>query len=285
MVHKLKNVLITGSGGFIGGNVKTYLEGKYNLLYPRSYELNLCNDIAVSDFFQHNDIDCIIHCSTVGGVRNVADKDTTIDDNLAMVDNILNNKKTDCRVILFGSGAMYDRFRDLHKVKESEIGKRIPSELYGKSKMLIAEKIKNRDDVICLNIFGCYGKNEKTTRFPTYAILQNLRHLPIEINQNVIFDYLYVDDLCKIIEFFIENKPQNNILNLTPTQSITLFDIAKTVNSISEYKSEIIIKNNKMNYEYTADNSLLLKELGGKFEFTGYNKGIKTLYEQLKNND
>ena len=35
------NVLLTGSGGFIGKNLKSYLQDKYELLTPRSYELNL----------------------------------------------------------------------------------------------------------------------------------------------------------------------------------------------------------------------------------------------------
>ena len=48
---------------------------------------------------------------------------------------------------------------------KNEIGKFIPKDLYGKSKLLIAEKIKNRNDVLCLNIFGCYGKMYDTQQF------------------------------------------------------------------------------------------------------------------------
>ena len=148
------NILLTGSGGFIGKNLKTYLQDKYNLLTPRSYELNLIDEQAVKKYFEYNDMDFVIHCASTGGARGIQDRDTTIEDNLAMVDNILNYKKAKTRVILFGSGAMYDKSRPLHKVKEEEIGNVIPKDLYGKSKMLIAEKVKNRDDVVCLNIFG-----------------------------------------------------------------------------------------------------------------------------------
>ncbi len=273
-----KKILLTGSGGFIGGNLKSYLQDKYDLLAPRSYELNCINENEVREYFTKNDIDFVIHCGSVGGYRGLFDKDTTVEDNLAMVDNILNYKRSDARVILFGSGAMYDRKRELHKVKESEIGEFDPSELYGKSKMLIAEKVKDRKDTICFNIFGCYGKGEKSNRFPSYAISQNIDHQKIEINQNVVFDYLYIDDLLKIIEYFIENEPAKyNIMNLTPTQSISLYEIAKIVNEISDYKSEIVIKNPVMNYEYTGDNSRLLAELGN-FEFTKYTDGLRMFY-------
>lgn len=281
MSKSIKNILLTGSGGFIGKNLKSYLQGKYDLLCPRSVELDLCDCTAVKKYFTDNDIDFIIHGAAIGGVRGVQDKDTTVDDNLAMVDNLLNAKREDVRVILFGSGAMYDKSRNLHKVKEEEIGKFEPKDLYGKSKLLIAEKIKNRKDVLCLNIFGCYGKYEKDSRFPTYAIKQNLDKKAIEINQNVVFDYLFVEDMERIIEYFIENVPQDNIINVTPTISISLLEIAGIINEISDYKSEIKIKNSEMNNEYTGDNSLLLKNFSS-LQFTDMHEGLRKLYQYIK---
>lgn len=275
--------MLTGSGGFIGKNLKEYLSGKYNLLTPRSYELNLCDADAVKAYFAQNEIDFIIHCGSTGGARGIADRDTTIEDNLAMVENLLAAKREDVRVILFGSGAMYDKSRALHKVKESEIGKVIPSDLYGKSKMLIAQKIKDRKDVLCLNIFACYGYGEKENRFPSFAINCAINQKPIEINQNVVFDYLFVEDMERIIEHFIENVPQDNIINITPTQSISLREIAEIVNSFVQKPVEIIVKNPVMNNEYTGDNSLLLKNFP-ELKFMDMQTGLEKLYHYLKKN-
>ena len=277
----MKKILVTGSGGFIGENLKNYLKGKYDLLTPRSFELDLRDEIAVRKYFEANSVDFIIHAATVGGIRGVEDKPETVKENLSMVENLLKCKKQNTRVILFGSGAMYGKFRDLKRVKEEEIGKHIPTELYGKSKMLIAQNIKDRDDALCLNIFGCYGFKEKSSRFPTYAIRQNLNHKTIEINQNVMFDYLFIEDLMKIIGLFIENKPEHNILNVTPDESISLKEIAELVNDISDFKSEIVINSEKMNFEYTGDNSLLHSEIPD-LTFTSYFEGLKKLYFQLK---
>lgn len=278
-----KIILITGSGGFIGQNLKKYFINNYNLLTPRSYELNLIDSEAVKKYFEnHNEIEYIIHCGSIGGYRGLADKDTTVEDNLLMVDNILKFKNNNTKVILFGSGAMYDKSRDLHKVKENEIGKIEPSDLYGKSKLLIAEKIKNRKDAAMLNIFGCYGKYEKDSRFPTYAIKQNLNNRAIEINQNVVFDYLYIDDLCKIVEYFIKNETNENIINVTPTESIEIVELAKIINDLSDFESEIIVKKAGLNKEYTGDNSKLLK-LMPDLQFTSYKDGMKKFYFQIKN--
>lgn len=274
-------ILLTGSGGFIGKNLKFYLQGKHQLLTPRSFELDLTNKEAVKEYFKTNDIDFIIHCGSIGGAREIADKDTTIENNLAMVDNILLNKKTETKIILFGSGAMYDKSRNLHKVKETEIGKFVPYDLYGKSKLLIYEKIKDRNDVLMLNIFACYGYDEKETRFPSYAINQIIKGENININQNVIFDYLFVEDLEQIVEYFINNMPQDNIINITPTQSSSLLEIANIVKNISKKDININVLNPKMNNEYTGDNSLLLKNYS-KIKFTSLENGLKKLYEYNK---
>ena len=275
------NILLTGSGGFIGKNLKEYLKDKYTLLTPRSYELNLVDESAVEKYFDENDIDFVIHCASIGGARGVKDIDTTIDDNLKMVDNILKYKKSDTRVILFGSGAMYDKSRPLHKVKESQIGEFIPHDLYGKSKMMIAQKIKNRKDVVCLNIFACYGYGEKENRFPSYAINQVLAGENIEINQNVIFDYLFVEDMQRIVEYFIKNIPVNNIMNITPADSVSLSEIANIVADFSDKKIDVTIKNPEMNNEYTGDNSILLKNYS-ELQFTRIEEGLRKLYEYKK---
>lgn len=274
-------ILLTGSGGFIGKNLKAYLKDKYELLTPRSYELNLADSEAVYNYFSKNDIDFIIHCATVGGIRGVKDKDTTVEENLLMVENLLNYKKPNSRVILFGSGAMYDKSRNIHKAKENDIGKFIPQDLYGKSKLLIYEKIKNRDDVLMLNIFACFGYGEKESRFPSYAINQVLRGKSIEINQNVVFDYLFVEDMQKIISHFIKEKPKENVINITPSNSISLLEIANIVKSFSKTNIEIKILNNETGNEYTGDNSLLLKNISN-FDFTPIEIGLRKLYEYNK---
>ena len=279
----IKTILLTGSGGFVGKNLKKYLEREFNILSPRSYELNCVNKTAVEKYFEENEIDFIIHCASTGGVRGMQDKDTTLEDNLKMVENLLDAKGKNVRIILFGSGAMYGKTRPLHKVKEKELGLFTPEDLYGKSKMLIAEMIKNRSDAVCLNIFACYGYDEKESRFPTYAIKRNLNHLPIEINQNVDFDYLFIEDLCKFVRYFVGKQPKNNIINVTPTDSIKLSEIANIVNQISDFKSDIILKNNLLGNEYTGSNELLLSEISD-FQFTSYKLGLEKLYNYIKTN-
>jgi len=274
-------ILLTGSGGFIGSNLKRYLQEKYNLLTPRSYELDLTDKNAVEKYFLDNKIDFIIHCGSVGGARGVKDDENTIKTNVAMVENLINYKQEEAKIILFGSGAMYGKSRRLHKVKESEIGEFIPEDLYGLSKLKISDIVKKRNDILMLNIFGCYGYGEKESRFPTYAIKQNLKHEPIEINNDVIFDYLFVDDMSKIIEYFIVNENYDKIINITPTISVSLVDIAREINAVSDYKSEIVVKSVNPNGEYTGCNKVLLNNYPD-LEFTPISIGLKKLYDYIQ---
>ena len=280
----IKNILITGSGGFIGKNLKKHLENKYNILSPRSFELDCRDKDAVYKYFKENDIDFIIHCGTTGGARGVADKDTTVVDNLAMVINLLETKKDETRMIVFSSGAMYGRQRPIQKIKEDEVGDVVPLDLYGESKMRIAQLVKDFRDVVCLNIFACYGYDELPTRFPSYAITQNIKHLPIEINRNVVFDYLFIDDLCRIVEHFVNNNwKKYNIINVTPNKSITMEEISKLINNMSDFESEIIMKDKTLGNEYTGCNERLLSEIED-MKFTPMNVGLKKLYDYLLKN-
>lgn len=276
----IKNILITGSGGFVGKNLKEFLATEFNLFCPRSSELNLTDKDAVQNYFLKHDIDFIIHCATTGGVRGCQDPKNCEKDNLKMVCNLLQAKKESVLLLTFGSGAAYGKSRDLHKIKETQIGEFIPQDQYGKSKMKLAKLTQTRDDMICLNIFACYGKYEKDSRFPTYAITQNLKKQNITINKNVVFDYLYIDDLCRIVRSFISTPPQKRIINVTPAKSISLLEIAQTVNNIGLFKSKITFKEQGMNFEYTGDNSILLSELPD-FEFTPFEKGAAELYAHI----
>ena len=59
-------------------------------------------------------------------------------------------------------------------------------------------------------------------------------------------------------------------------------EIAQIVNDISDYKSEIIIKNPVMNNEYTGNNALLMNNIPS-FQFTSIKEGLKNLYMYNKN--
>ena len=91
-------------------------------------------------------------------------------------------------------------------------------------------------------------------------------------------DYIFIEDVQKIIEYFIDFKPLFNIINLTPTDSISLLDIAKIVNNKG---LDIIIDKEGLNFEYTGDNTRLLNSIPD-FKFTDINEGLGKLYKYIQ---
>lgn len=278
-----KKILITGADGFIGRNLVESLKHEYSVFGMNHKELDLLNEKLVFDFIDNNNIDIIVHCANTGGSRKTfydAGSNSIVENNLRMFMNLVKCMKPHMTLINLGSGAEYDKTRNLDKVSEKEFEEFIPKDSYGFSKYMISKFIEsfNNNNIICLRIFGLYGKYEDYLyKYISNSIIKNIFKLPIVINQNACFDYLYIKDFIQIIKLIIKFNTKDKFINITPTQSIDLIDIAEIINDISSFKSDIVILNEGNNKIYTGDNSVLLKNFNN-FKFTSYKDGISELY-------
>ncbi len=278
------NIFVTGGTGFIGKNICEYFNEKYTIFSPSHVELDLLDENAVSRYIKKHKIGTIIHCANRGGDRATTELTHIVRDNLRIFFNIAKNSDKVNKIIYFGSGAEYNKNRNLSKIKEEEFGQQIPDDDYGFYKYVCNTFTERSKNIINLRLFGVFGKYEDYRfRFISNAILKNLLGLDITINQNVIFDYLYIDDLLRIIEYFIKNKSKHKTYNITPTKSISLLEISDIINSISNKKSVIKTLNNGFNCEYTGDNSRLKKELK-ELKFSDYRDSISSLFEFYEKN-
>lgn len=275
-------ILLTGSGGFIGGCLKRAWQARQELYCPRSFELDLCDRQAVCRYLGEHECEVIVHCGTRGGARGIADEPQTAERNLAMLNHLLSAKAPTCRLITFGSGAMYGRFRDLQRIKEEEIGRYQPEDLYGQSKVEVARLIAPRDDCVCLNIFACYGLGEKESRPPSYCINQVLSGHTIELQQNRLFDYLYADDMVRIVGHFLTSRPKfHNVLNITPDASTEIVEIARQAIRLNGGVGRITVAKEGLGFAYTGANERLHAEMPD-LVFTPLEEGLGRLYTQLK---
>jgi nucleoside-diphosphate-sugar epimerase len=280
-------ILITGVSGFVGRNLSEYLSGKYDVFAATHADLDLLDANAVKQYIEFNNIDFIVHCASYGGSRinNYDEKNcNVVEQNLRMFFNLERCITPYMQMIHCGSGAEYDRLHWGHKMKEDFFDVYVPADAYGYAKYLISKYITGRENIVCLRIFGLFGQYEDYRfKFISNSIVKNLLKMPIIINQNVIFDYLYIKDFLQIVEYLIQNEPKSKHYNITPTHSMDLLTVAQYINKISDFKSEIIILHEGMNREYSGDNSRLLSEIGD-FQFSSYIKSIQELYQFYKNN-
>ena len=282
---KKKQILITGGSGFVGRNLAEQLGKKFDIIAPGSAELDLFDAEKTARYLKQNPVDVVVHGANVGGNRKAA-VDNLVEKNLRMFFNVARCSKHFGKMIQLGSGAEYDKAHYLPKMKEEYFDTHVPADDYGFYKYVCAKFIEKSDTPITsLRIFGCYGKYEDyEIKFISNAICKAVFGLPMTIaNRNVRFDYLYVNDLARIVEHFIEKDGRHKFYNVTPDESVDLLSIAKLINRVSGKDLPIMVKNPGMGVEYSGDNALLKKEMPG-FAFTPLESGVHQLYEWYAQN-
>lgn len=276
---KKKVIFITGGSGFIGRNIVEFLDSKYKILNPSHKELDLVDNEAVDEFFKKNKIDIVIHVANIGGLRNDIDSNDSIKNNLKMFFNIVKNKDKFGKMIQFGSGAEYDKSKDIVDIKESDFDLNIPKDDYGFYKYICSKYIENSTNIYCLRIFGIFGKYEDfRVKFISNLICKYICKMPLTMIQDCYFDYIYIDDFLKIIEYFIKNSPKERFFNVGCGDKINLLSLAQKINKLSDYSLPITIKQSGLNREYTSNSNLLKKEIKN-LKFMSVDQSIKNLYQ------
>lgn len=282
----IKKILVTGSTGFIGKNLTEQLQLSYDISSPTSKQLNLLDENQVKKYLLKNKFDVILHCATHNGTK-VSNKDLSLvfKNNLKMFFNLARCNNLYKKMFYFGSGAEYDSRNYVPKMKEGYFDTNVPVDDYGFSKYIMAKHIKNIPNIYDLRLFGVYGKYEDwRIRFISQSICQVINNKDIIINQNVFFDYLYIDDLAKIIKLLIEKKTIPQHINVCTGKIIDLISLAKIVIDISGKKLKIKIKEKGLKKEYGGNNNKLLKAIGN-FKFIPIEQSITELYDWYKNNE
>lgn len=273
-------ILITGGSGFIARNLFEQLNNKYTVLALNSKELDLLDSQKVFNYIKNNSFNVIIHTATYDAApkHSVKDPSKVLENNLRMFFNIARCKSYFGKLIYFGSGAEFSRENWIPKMGEDYFGRYVPQDQYGFSKYIMAKYAQLNDNIYNLRIFAVFGKYEDwRVRFISNACHNVILNQPIRINQNVFFDFMCIEDLVRIVRWFIDNKPKNNIYNVCTSKVVDLKTIAEKIVEISGRNPGIQIATPGIGKEYSGNNSLLLSELKD-FEFTPIDKSIKALY-------
>jgi len=280
-----KKILLTGGSGFAGKNIlESFLSDKYEIKAPTRAELDLSSEKSTDNFFNGKNFDIVIHCAGKPGHRNAKDLSKIYCSNTVMFYNLIKHSDKYDRVINLGSGAIYDNKNYRPKMKEETAGLYIPQDEHGFCKYEIGKFIEKSENIVDLRIFGLFGKYEDySIRFISNAICKTIFDLPVTIKQNRKFDYLFIDDLMPVLDHFIENKPNYKSYNVTPDNSIELFELAQKVVSLSGKNLPVIIAEKDKGLEYSGDNSRLKNEINS-IRFTEIDDAIKILYRWYNQN-
>ncbi len=273
------NIFLTGGSGFIGRNIReSFLAQKYSLLAPAHNELELMDETAVRTYLIEHSIDIIIHAATKPGHRNAKDPTNIFYCNTRMFFNLARNLDIVQKLIITGSGAIYDMRYYQPRMKEEYFGEHVPLDEHGLSKYVIGKYSENHDRIIDLRIFGIFGKYEDyAIRFVSNMICKAIFDQPLTMKQNRRFDYLFVEDLMPVLDYFITTAGSHRAYNVTPDESVELLELARRVCLISGKNMPIVIAREGMGIEYSGNNSRLRKEMP-ELTFTGIDRAIEKLY-------
>jgi UDP-glucose 4-epimerase len=272
-------ILVTGGNGFIGRNLVKSLKKDYEVYTPTSSQLDLTDEKLVEEYLRNKFFDVVIHCAIKGGRRNIQDSAFTLQDNLKMFFNLMNNKDRFDRFITFASGADFDKTQNVnnnnHNLKES-----YPINPYDMSKNIISRILKECSRCYNFRIYGAFGIDEAEDRFILSNVKRYKNQEPIQIHKNRYWDFIYIKDLVNIVKYYIDNPTLDldNEMDLVYQDLLSLKDIGEIINNLDRHKVEIKLDNNSRDLDYLGNKSI---GINLPIELIGLKKGIEEIYNAV----
>lgn len=284
MKQSPERIFLTGGSGFLGKHMQPFFQDRYAVLSPTRSSLELTNAALVEKYVsQHAPIDYVLHAANAGSGRNATKPpQDCLFENLMAFRNIFESTSTAKRLINFSSGAEYAKPFSKPFMSEQDAGLHLPKEVYGLAKFFIGDFLEKLQPgrFVNLRIFAVFGPFEDyRIRFISHAIVRTFLGLPIVLNQNSVFDYIYVNDFLKILHYFMENSAPDVNYNIATGTPITLVELAKKVHQLTKNKYELIVKDHSIKEHYTADNTRLKNFLPNDFTFTPIEIAIEELIQ------
>jgi len=248
-------ILITGGNGNIAKIIKNNLKNnnknytEHTFIAPGRDKLNLLDAYMVKDFMEHYDFDVCFHTCILGGRRTKPEDYDIVYINLLMFENLMKYSHKFKMIFNMDSGAIYDRSTDILNKKEEEMNT-IPEDFYGFSKYIIYQRSLSHKNLYNLRIFNIFHHNEEDNRFIKLCFTNSKNYTIMNIQDDKYFDFFYYLDFIKIIEYYVNNIDNQEILpktiNISYDKKYKLSEIAKLISS--NIKLNIINENSKNNY-------------------------------------
>lgn len=296
----MKNIVVTGATSFIGGYLLDELANSsckiYALVRPNSknkHNLESRKNVYVIEVGLENIDDLRAHLNNVDVCYHLAWNGTRVperyDDELQKsnyeysIETYEVMKDLGCKVFIgVGSQAEYGFCQDV--ITEDNISE--PNTAYGVWKLATGHKLielGNKDGirVIWGRIFSIYGKGDYENTLIMSSIRKMQNNEPIDMTEGTQYwNYLYVEDLAKILVELKNNNEASGIYNLASDDTRMLKDYI--LNLKSALHSDSIINFGAVPYRAEGKVNIMpsiekLKQCILDIHFAKFNKEVKKL--------
>lgn len=275
-------VLVVGSGSYVGNYIaRTLRREGANVVAISSRDCDFLNRAQVLHFFSTLSLEhcTVLFLSVIN--KTVANDFESFEQNLAMVRNFVEAQEPASvgRVIYFSSVDVYGRTPKLPITEQTAID---PDTLYGLAKyncewMLLNSREVGRS-VTVLRIPGVYGAapNDRSVIGKLVSSIRNERSVRINGSGRSLRDYVFIEDLCKLLGELIPME-HRGVVNVATGQSYSILELAQMAGEALQQEYEIVHAPADLPREFDLafDNSLL-RSLLPDFNFTEIKDGLRS---------
>lgn len=301
---KNRKILIIGGNGFIGRNFLARLAKREDLdvySFDLSMPANKIQGITYreGDFFDDHvlrnaikDMDMIIHSLSTVNPGNSNDKymqgyGRDFLQTVKLCGMLIEQKSN---MIFLSSGGTVYGVQETQPIKE--IALPVPINHYGSVKLCIESVIRTFNTqrhtkmriARISNPFGPGQDYQKGVGFVDAAVKKMIRNEELEIwgDGETVRDYIYIEDVCKMLEALLDYEGDEEVFNISSNEGITqnkVVEILKTfngnVNVVYKDARSVDVK------RIVLDNSKIKELYHGKIR--SFEEGLKEYYSYLYN--
>lgn len=263
-MNKTDKIYIAGHNGLVGSAILRLLQKEMytNLVYKTRKELDLTNQLSVSDFFKQEKPDYVfLAAAKVGGIHanNTYPADFIVD-NIQIQTNIIkssfeNNVK---KLLFMGSVCIYPKYADV-PVKESSLltGMLEPTnDAYAIAKIAgikMCQSYRKQYGVDYIATMPCnlYGINDNfhpTNSHVLPALVRRFHEAKVNNLQEVVCwgdgsarrEFLNADDVASASLFLMNNYSSDEIINIGCGEDYTIKEVVELIKDVVGYNGTIV---------------------------------------------
>lgn len=306
-MNKTDKIYIAGHRGLVGSSLYRLLTklGYTNLVVRTRSELDLTNQLAVTEFFANEKPDYVfLAAAKVGGINyNKTNPADFIYENLMIQANIIHNSYVNKvkKLLFLGSSCIYPKENPL-PINESRLlcaPLEPTNEAYALAKisgLKMCDYYKKQYGCNFISVMPCnlYGPNDCFDLEKSHVISALLKKFDIAKNNNtqeiVMWgtgaakrEFLYVDDLAEAL-LLLMNEYSGDFVNIGTGNEISMGDLYQMVSNTVKYSGKLVFDTSKPDGTISKVMDVTKIKSLGWLPKTDIETGLRLTYEWYTNN-